>query len=420
MHSNFDAENRRSPGDVVTARKQLDAIIAVRNGWNTWTKRFAFDQLAWIRTLGVQWFKSEPEHAYIPSAELTKAQIRHGQDQGWQLRLMGAPIYFFLNTKNPQGSTQRYVLARPTGKLDVSDTFPAEISFGGEDSGGSPAYKTLQEFKDFWEASRQAMASYVVEASRLSYFVKDIKALELRTSQDVKAGGSLELIPRNLGGCREPGLDFVAQKASAKSYNELFCRKVEDGILVLPARIREPRLPEDLQRWLIQHFKIDTVGGPFADAFPQLDRVTKVYQELDISKVGHILSAELERAGQRIEFLGIHVPEAIIASWGMVILFAVQSYFWVQLRALHARLPATKQDEVLSAGWIAAYPDNWARLVCVMTVGVLPAIVSLFLVFGSGWAMWITIPLITLIIVLSLHSAFLVYRISRVSTLEAR
>ena len=197
------------PGDVATARKQLDAIIAIRNGWNTWTKHFAFDQLAWIMTLGVQWFKSEPEHAYIPSAELRKAQIRHGEDQGWQIRLIGAPIYFFLNTKNPQGSTQRYVLARPTGKLDVSDTFPAEISFGGEDSGGSPPYKTLQAFKDFWEASRQAMASDVVEAARKSYFVKDTKVSELCTSQDVKSGGSRELTARNLGGCREPGLEII-------------------------------------------------------------------------------------------------------------------------------------------------------------------------------------------------------------------
>ena len=56
----------------------------------------------------------------------------------------------------------------------------------------------------------------------------------------------------------------------------------------------------------------------------------------------------------------------------MVILFAVQSYFWLQLRALHARLPATKQDEVLGAGWITAYPDNWARLVSFITIGVLP------------------------------------------------
>ena len=55
-----------------------------------------FNQLARIRKLGVQSFKSEPEHAYISSAEL-KGRKSGTADQGC-ITLIGAPI---LNIKDP-------------------------------------------------------------------------------------------------------------------------------------------------------------------------------------------------------------------------------------------------------------------------------------------------------------------------------
>ena len=136
------------PGELVRAHNQLKSIIGIQNSWHLWTKRFAFDQMDWINKLGVRWFKAEPEHGYIAPAELVAANIRHSPNQGFQLRLNGAPIYFFLNVSSAGGQPRRFILAQPRGKLDVPDTFPTNITFPGDDSGSEP-FKTLQEFSLF-------------------------------------------------------------------------------------------------------------------------------------------------------------------------------------------------------------------------------------------------------------------------------
>jgi hypothetical protein len=400
------------PGEVVNAWSQLNSIIAIRNNWNTWTKRFAFEQLDWIRKLGVHWFKFEPEHGYIASEELDAANIRHSPNQGYQLRLNGAPIYFFLNVSDARGSARRFLLAQPRGKLSVSDTFPTDITFPADDSGSQP-FKTLQEFRYFWDAARQPRVSFIDAVSPISYLVTgDNITAELQTTQDVKPGGGVELTSRQLGGCREESVNVVTLRV-AKDFNELFCRKIEEGILVFPAKIREPRLPINLQQWLIQQFRIDTVSGSFPEAFPELDRVTKVYQELELGKISQILAGELERSGERIQFLGLQLPERIIVTWGMVILFAVQIYFCVQLRTLRLRTSAENFDEARNAGWIGLYRDWGARLVSSLTIGVLPLAVAFLVAFENGEPSWISIIVVIAVGLASLYAGLFAFKLSR-------
>jgi len=73
--------------------------------------------------------------------------------------------------------------------------------------------------------------------SSVSYLVKENNELvELETTQDIKRGGGLELSSRRLGGCgNSAGVTEIIRKTS-KDFNELFCWKIDEGIIVFPVR----------------------------------------------------------------------------------------------------------------------------------------------------------------------------------------
>ena len=399
------------PNEVARAREQLNSILAIRNDWSTWAKKFTFDQISWIKKLGVQSFPSEPEHGYISSNDLDKAKIKHTRGDGWKVILIGAPIYFYLTEKRAQGPTVLHVLSRPNAKLAATDTFGAEISFPGTGSRSEP-FNTLSDFAYFWEAAQQPRASFIKAVSPTAYVVKDNKVIaELKVSRDVKPGGGIHLESRRLGGCHQVESATNFRKRISNSFNELFCASIDKGTLVLPARVRDPRVPTNLQRWLISEFKIDTQGGMFPNAFPELDSVTQAYRELDLGKVEQILSAELQRAGERIELLGVRFPENVIATWGTGIMFAVQFFFWLHLRAFWREISMSDAREIPNVGWIGLYRDTWACLISIISV-VLPLVVLGVVIYKSDWPLLVSLILLILPLVIGLHSALLIYRVS--------
>lgn len=99
--------------------------------------------------------------------------------------------------------------------------------------------------------------------------------------------------------------------------------------------------------------------------------MTRDYQELTLEKARAILSAELARGGERIEFLGMSLPETLMATWGGIVILMLQLYFWLHLRALHGVGGASVElkNEV---AWIGMYPDVFARGTTLVTVLLLP------------------------------------------------
>ena len=113
-------------GEVSEAHRQLQNIQKMRNSWPRWTQEFSFEQIAWLRTLGVQWLAPTSEHTYLDSATLTQAGIQHSPGSMLGVRLMGVPLYFHLDVT---GQAAEFILAVRRGELHVSDVFPLEISF---------------------------------------------------------------------------------------------------------------------------------------------------------------------------------------------------------------------------------------------------------------------------------------------------
>jgi hypothetical protein len=289
-------------GEVSEAHRQHQKVRAMRNSWDRWTQKFALEQIAWLRTLGVQWLASASEHAYIDSPTLTQAGIRHSPGSVLGVRLVGAPLYFHLHVK---GRPSELVLAVPHGKLHVSDVFPLEISFPGQDS-GSQRFASLADFREFWAGARLPMVTFLQRFLPIAYLVVDgaIRS-ELRLQEKGGASGTQAFRRSRLGGC--PGLEFALIRAHVgdTSINELFCTDLEAGRLVIPAEVRTVRVPTDLRQWLIKEFDVNGAGGDFSTMFPELDKVASVLETLDTDKIDQILRAELDRQGDRVQFLGI-------------------------------------------------------------------------------------------------------------------
>ena len=390
-------------GEVSEAHLQLQKIQAMRNSWDRWTQKFSLEQINWLRTLGIQWLAPAPELAYIDSPTLTQAGLQHTPGYVLGVRLVGVPLYFHLHVR---GRPSELVLAVPYGELNVSDVFPLEISFPAESS-GAPPFTTLAEFRECWAGARLPMVTFLHRFSPVAYLVVDggIRS-ELRLQEKKQANGTKDFQRNRLGGCLDLDLALIHKYVRDTGFNEFFCADYAPGHLVIPADLRTVRVPTDLRQWLIKEFDVDGAGGDFSKMFPELDKVASILETLDTDRIDQILRAELARQGDRVQFLGISLPEPAMASWGMIIVLATHIYFWLHLRTFKKN--AWRSSSTLDASrhaWIGLYNDRWASVVTILTVSIFPLVVVIWAgFFVSSWPWWLSTVVATIVLTLACDS----------------
>ncbi len=232
-------------GEVSTAHLQLQKIEAIGNSWDRWTQKFSLEQTAWLQKQDVRWIGLEPEYAYIDSATLAKAGIRHSPGYVLGVRLVGGPLYFHLQVKERQSDL---VLAVPYGELNKSDVLPLKISFPGTDSGSKP-FTSLTEFREFWTGARQPMVTFLRKVSSAAYMiVGDTVRSELKLKEKDLAGGSMNFRGSRLGGCPGRESALIQQHVGDAELNEFFCSEPleteqhESARLVIPAQVNTARV----------------------------------------------------------------------------------------------------------------------------------------------------------------------------------
>ena len=358
-------------GDVSAARKQLERVATIGSSWETWTKRFALEQVDWLRSLGIKWLDGGAEPVFIETQQLKDhGLIPASETPIWRLRLEGLPIYFFLSINPRNEPSRKLILAMPYGRLNVSGTLPLDISFPG--LGGSHPFATIKQFREFWESARQPMAWFADELAPVAhFFVGQDVAATLPIKIHLGAESTLDFKNSTLGGCRDGRWRAAFEKVREESYGEFFCRDIHAGSMIIATRFRQPRIPADLQQWLIKAFDLPGPAGTFSDSFPELDRVTRDYQELTLEKARAILEAELARGGERIEFLGMKLPGTLMATWGGVVILMLQLYFWLHLRVVRG-VGRTSKELMNEVAWIGIYSDIFARVITLATILLLP------------------------------------------------
>ena len=125
------------------------------------------------------------------------------------------------------------------------------------------------------------------------------------------------------------------------------------------------------QEALIQRFAgVKPVGGLFEHSFPELNKITKNYQGLQIDKFDPILEAEQNRTGESFEAFGVKFPADATTRWGVLVILAVQIYFWIHLQELARKLQPS--DPGWEVAFIGMYPSLPSRIVYSISALALP------------------------------------------------
>jgi WD40 repeat protein len=121
----------------------------------------------------------------------------------------------------------------------------------------------------------------------------------------------------------------------------------------------------------------------FDRAFPALASLTRNIQSTKFSDLFIHLQEEKNRAGEKLEIIGLKIPVASLNIAGFVILLGLQLYLWIHLHAFRAmNIPVTSLALV---PWIGLYPDRASRVCYFMSATVL-VVASCFVLLFAAWA----------------------------------
>lgn len=365
--------------------QQFESISRIKIDWMIWTKRFGTEQFKWLKDQGLGWPDNIKGDIYIPPEELTRENLPQ-RDNGWTASPLYNPIYLHLSVNLPSGSRHE-ILGRGYPQEDETEFIP-----GGYHAVGEPKLDTMEEFRQFWNASNNVVAFIVKDVSEVAYVVSngEVKAaLRWIPSPQNRQGTHLKLGRINIG--QREGGDYCKDAKElltshwSPQFNVLFCGQAPtrpneqpSQILVLPARYKDEPVPVNLRLWLADHFKFSAVGGKFEETFPDLYNFVKENPQMQFKDVNRILQLLRERSSEKVEFLGLRFRERDLASWGAGIIVIVQLYLWLHLRELRVRVRSKTTNDFIKVPWIGLYPDWRALIVSLLTASILPVAVLLY------------------------------------------
>jgi len=127
--------------------------------------------------------------------------------------------------------------------------------------------------------------------------------------------------------------------------------------------------------------------GSFAQTFPDLAALSDGLGALQPDQVAKVLRNLRERTGKEVEISGLKLPLEVITRWGLIVVLAIQLYFWIDLRNFLAKAATPGMIDV---PWIGLYPDRISHSVFWASAIVLPVFTVCFLVLKGvlgveGW-----------------------------------
>ena len=391
-----------SPGKVKTAYNQLQKILSMKTNWNTWTRGFCTEQITWLKQHGHAPSNTIRSEFYILPKALKKENLPDS-DRGWKVRPLYSPIYFSVSVNRPNSGAHSEVIGFGLIEDDTLRIIPGGGTYG---LFGPTQLNTLEDFRHFWDGANYVQTFIVTKFFGVAYLISDDS---VKTELRLNSGLILRVPPASGQAVTEvkvgrrghsgdlnnkcpSGIHDLFGSRWGTEFNEYFCgvARQEGKFLFLPAMGRSVDLPTNLRIWLAEEFNFPTVGGKFEETFPELNELTQHYQKLGLNDAYQVLGAELQRTGERIEFLGLKFPERIISTWGAVILLIIQLYFWLHLRTFYETFYEylVSSETGIDIAWIGIYPDLWSRFISLVTVSLLPVVVVGYLVFSGDWFSW--------------------------------
>jgi hypothetical protein len=138
------------------------------------------------------------------------------------------------------------------------------------------------------------------------------------------------------------------------------------GFYLLP--VRRFVYVEITQQVLSSHFNWHP--GSFNTSFPDLALATHDLETLELEGIEKIIAGEAAKGSEVFEAFGMKFPAGQVTLWGIVVLLAVQLYFFVYLKQLSGKLE--KSDGGWDVPWIGMDVSMLARIMLFLSTVVLP------------------------------------------------
>jgi len=167
---------------------------------------------------------------------------------------------------------------------------------------------------------------------------------------------------------------IVAELRSARSGSEI------DEVHV-PIAARK-RFDVDFQSALLVRPEFALVRGSFSEAFGDLEAIAIGLDTLEIEPLVAYARSRYRQDEERIQILGVAIPQGVIGQWGLALLLGCQGYLVLHLRKF---LGMSFTEDILQRfAWIVLYRDKVSSTVSLTTVAVFPALAACILV-GNVW-----------------------------------
>lgn len=244
---------RYSSSEPNVVHQQFESISRIKTNWMIWTKQFGTEQIKWLKDQGLGWPDKISGDIYIPSEELARENLPQ-RDNGWTARPSYSPIYLHLSVNLPSGSRHE-ILGSGWPREDGTEFIP-----GGYHAVGKERLDTVEEFRQFWNASNNVVAFIVKDISEVAYVVSngEVKAVLRWIPSPIQRQGTQVKLGRMNIGLMEGG-DYckdVKELLTSRwnpQFNVLFCGQAPprpneqpSQILVLPARYKDEPVPVNL------------------------------------------------------------------------------------------------------------------------------------------------------------------------------
>jgi hypothetical protein len=139
------------------------------------------------------------------------------------------------------------------------------------------------------------------------------------------------------------------------------------GLYILP--VRRFVYVEITQQTLSDHFR-NWHPGLYDLSFPDLAQSTHDVETLELDDIEKIIAGEAAKGSEVFEAFGMKFPAGQVTLWGIVVLLAVQLYFFAYLKQLFGKLD--QSDGGWDVPWIGMDVSILARIMLFLSTVLLP------------------------------------------------
>jgi hypothetical protein len=131
-------------------------------------------------------------------------------------------------------------------------------------------------------------------------------------------------------------------------------------------------LSEELHTRNMQRFFGDWRAQPYEQAFAELASLSEGLENIPLKSLVSRIAEQEPRGERALEAVGLKVPAALLTRWGIVVLLAVQFYFWLHLQEFNSKVEASSRG--LDVAWIGVYRSKIALAAVLVSACVVPAL----------------------------------------------